>query len=215
MQIQGHIELHAGEPRLSETAVEPVPIRSTPISVEAENCGPQVQSPERSVSYSDALWDTTTFANAISTASTKLYTRSISGQIDIKMNDYVTGRLGGGYSDTRSVTKTISVTDATTKSVEKRVSETIRVPLRVEPGTRTTAIMTASVWEAHTHFQVPVVVDADLSANEEGLSRVSDVLHESERTFFITGTFESQQNYQSEARFDAVLIDCTSGDRSE
>jgi hypothetical protein len=119
-----------------------------------------------------------------------------------QQNFTVGGELQFSTTDT---TGTVTV-DATQETVTRSKTLSVTIP------TGTAAVLELQIWPVHLiyPFSATVVVDADISGNDENIKHLSDIYPDvSDRTFLISGTIDAADASAGRGTDYAVSLDQT------
>jgi hypothetical protein len=170
------------EPVFANPVFTDLPSELNAAFIRAQNCSNlPLASASRSMSVSVGRSASLSLSNTLS----KL--RSAQASFSYKIPD--TGLSLGG-SVTVSETSTVGTTkmDGTNDSITQQTTASIQ---NLAPKTALAIEISAYKIQIDAAFNVQVIVDADLSANDKGLKRVSELFDEKQRTFTITGNLRT------------------------
>jgi hypothetical protein len=101
------------------------------------------------------------------------------------------------FSDAFSATASLSFTDGTSSTTTDTTGNTSIVTTQRSGSqavpAQTFLVIELQTWPVHYSitFNTTATIDADLSANDKGYKRLSDILSETQRTFPISGTLQA------------------------
>ena len=204
-RVSGDIEFSVLRMTYSEPIVSDVPKKTFQQRHRFNNCASSSQSSSTTISLTETIYDSVSFAKSISDSET--LTLNLSAGVDF-------GIVRGGTSVNRAVTTAVTTNQGKTHSKGETVTVSTVTNVNAPAGGTTVIVGTTNLWEGHVNFVADIEADAAIGNNVAGHKMASEFLSKAERTYQIEGrlTLSIMSDVETNATEEQLSGPCSAAD---